>query len=79
MSGHGDGVRIRLNLSDFEPCASKQLRLTYLSYDRFATVRDLKDLVTVFNESPFSEEKIFAKFISRGELFKGGLVGNLRS
>ena len=39
------GVRIRLDLSSFEKVPKKQFRWTYLGYDQFSTVKDVKDYI----------------------------------
>ena len=49
------GVRIRLDLSSFEKVPKKQFRWTYLGYDQFSTVKDVKDYIKA-NFLPKSEQ-----------------------
>jgi len=43
MMASQTGVRIRLDLSAFEKVAKKQFRWTYLPYEEFSTIKDVKD------------------------------------
>jgi hypothetical protein len=37
------GVRVRLDLSEFEKSSAKQFRWSFLSFSEFSTVKDLKN------------------------------------
>ena len=45
MTSNAGGVRIRLDLSAIDNCAKIPFRMTYLSYNDFTTVKDLKKYI----------------------------------